>query len=141
MELLFGLIIASLIGAAIGQSKGRTGAGLVLGFLLGPIGWILIILGPNPKKKEKEDSEAAERFIARRRQDEHMKKMEILASRNNAVTESPEKWRVSVSGTEIGAFDLPGLKLLLKSIKASKEDLYFDDALSDWVPLSAHEKL
>jgi hypothetical protein len=141
MELLFGLIIASLIGAAIGQAKGRTGAGFLLGFLLGPIGWLLIILGPNPKKKEKEDSEAAERIIARRRQEEHMKKIEMLASRNAPVTDSTEKWRVSVSGTELGTFDLPGLKLLLKSKKASLDDLYFDEILSDWVPLSSHDKL
>ena len=49
--LIFGLFLNLGLGAIIGQRKGRTGMGLLLGFLLGPIGWILIALGPNMKPK------------------------------------------------------------------------------------------
>ncbi len=49
MELIIWLIIGTLIGALIGQSKGRTGAGAFMGFLLGPIGWLVIALGPSRK--------------------------------------------------------------------------------------------
>jgi hypothetical protein len=42
---------AALIGVLIGQSKGRAVDGLVLGVLLGPLGWLLIAVGPNKKPK------------------------------------------------------------------------------------------
>lgn len=38
-----------LVGAAIGSAKGRFLGGFVLGMLLGPIGWILVAVGPNYK--------------------------------------------------------------------------------------------
>lgn len=41
------ILINSLIGGAIGQSKKRVGAGVLFGLLLGPIGWLLIAAGPN----------------------------------------------------------------------------------------------
>lgn len=41
------LILGPLIGAAIGQKKGRTGAGFLFGFLLGPIGWLIVAVGPD----------------------------------------------------------------------------------------------
>jgi len=42
--LLLGAVIAGVIGMAIGSSKGKVGAGFWLGFLLGPIGWIIAAL-------------------------------------------------------------------------------------------------
>jgi hypothetical protein len=45
------MIIGLLIGTLIGQIKGRTGAGAFFGLLLGPLGWIIIALGPNKKPK------------------------------------------------------------------------------------------
>jgi hypothetical protein len=50
-ELLVWFIISTLVGALIGQSKGRVGAGAFFGFLIGPIGWLIIALGPNKKPK------------------------------------------------------------------------------------------
>ena len=44
-------IIFGLIGSAIGASKGRAGAGFLFGCLLGPIGWLLIAVGPNHSEK------------------------------------------------------------------------------------------
>ena len=41
MLLLGGAVVSGLIGAAIGGSKGKGGEGFLLGFLLGPIGWII----------------------------------------------------------------------------------------------------
>lgn len=35
------------IGAIIGQKKNRPGAGIFWGFLLGPIGWVIVLLGPH----------------------------------------------------------------------------------------------
>jgi len=39
-------IIFASIGAKLGESRGRALAGGVWGFLLGPLGWLVIIAGP-----------------------------------------------------------------------------------------------
>jgi len=41
-----------VIGYLIGKSKGREGAGLLLGLLLGPLGWLLVAVGPNYRNKQ-----------------------------------------------------------------------------------------
>jgi len=44
------LIMGPLIGWYIGHSKGRSFGGFILGFFLGPIGWIIIgLCGPTEK--------------------------------------------------------------------------------------------
>jgi hypothetical protein len=43
-------IVGTIVGALIGDRKGRAGAGAILGFLLGPIGWIVVGLGPDYKQ-------------------------------------------------------------------------------------------
>lgn len=45
------VVVTGLIGALIGQRKGRVGAGLLFGWLLGPLGWLVVALGPNLKRK------------------------------------------------------------------------------------------
>src|SRR4051812_44153716 len=45
IQLLCGWFVIGMIGAAIGQMKGRVGAGLFFGLLLGPLGWLLIAAG------------------------------------------------------------------------------------------------
>ena len=41
------VILGALIGVAIGLRKGRVGAGFFFGLLLGPIGWLLVAVGPD----------------------------------------------------------------------------------------------
>jgi hypothetical protein len=54
---LFWAIVGGLVGAVIGERKGRTGEGVVLGLLLGPIGWLVVGFGPNYKQaKEAKES-------------------------------------------------------------------------------------
>lgn len=43
---LFGMVIGGLVGAAIGNWKGRLVLGIVLGALLGCIGWIIVAVIP-----------------------------------------------------------------------------------------------
>jgi len=52
LSAVFYAIIFGLIGAAIGQRKGRAGAGFVFGILLGPIGWLLVAAGPDIKASQ-----------------------------------------------------------------------------------------
>ena len=40
-----------LIGSAIGKTKARAADGFALGFLLGPLGWILVLLLPSKGPK------------------------------------------------------------------------------------------
>ena len=41
------VMIFGLLGMAIGRRKGRSGAGFFFGALLGPLGWLLITVGPD----------------------------------------------------------------------------------------------
>ena len=49
--LLAGAVLAGAVGAAIGQSKGKTAYGLLLGLLLGPLGWLLAAVSPSAHPK------------------------------------------------------------------------------------------
>jgi len=51
VEILLWAIIGALIGIAIGESKGRRIAGFLFGLLLGPLGWLIIAVGPNMNPK------------------------------------------------------------------------------------------
>jgi hypothetical protein len=44
MELILFWIICGVIGGMIGSSKGKTGAGVTLGLLLGPLGVIIVLV-------------------------------------------------------------------------------------------------
>jgi len=53
-ELLIFIIagtISGLIGGCIAHSRGRTTLGFLLGFLLGPIGWLLVLLAKDQRAK------------------------------------------------------------------------------------------
>jgi len=45
------LLLMGVVGSAIGHQRQRAGAGFVLGVLLGPIGWLLILFLPAAGRK------------------------------------------------------------------------------------------
>jgi hypothetical protein len=47
--LLSAATFTGVIGALIGHIKARVLAGFMWGFFLGPIGWAIVVLGPNAK--------------------------------------------------------------------------------------------
>ena len=49
--ILFWLIIGPVIGFAIGRARGRPEFGVALGLLVGPIGWLLLVLAPDARRK------------------------------------------------------------------------------------------
>jgi hypothetical protein len=44
-------VVMGGIGAAIGARKARTGFGFVLGALVGPIGWLIVLIMPSNQPK------------------------------------------------------------------------------------------
>src|ERR1039457_6178520 len=46
------VMVFGLIGVVIGERKGRRFAGFVFGALLGPIGWVVVLLGPDLKAQQ-----------------------------------------------------------------------------------------
>lgn len=67
--LLIGWLFVAAIGAGIGQSKGRTFLGFGLGFLFGPLGWLIIgLMGRSPEMRLAEMQDQAEMMaLAQRR--------------------------------------------------------------------------
>lgn len=55
IECLLVACLFGLIGAAIGGTKGRPAAGFFFGFLIGPIGWIIVAVGPNERSSNTDD--------------------------------------------------------------------------------------
>lgn len=45
------MVFGAAIGALVGQRKGRVGAGVAFGALVGPLGWLLVALGPDRRPK------------------------------------------------------------------------------------------
>ena len=46
------VLVFALIGWVLGERRGRAGAGFLFGVLLGPIGWVIVLLGPDLKAKQ-----------------------------------------------------------------------------------------
>lgn len=142
MDFIFLLVIIApicgLIGAFCGKFKDRTGLGFALGFFLGPIGWILVLLIPAaPSGSEQlsvyERDDA--RRIARLRQLDEAKR---LAAQTVATEEKSRTWRIAKGTADLGSMDLAGIKLKLRSGELTPQDFYFDESKSDWVPLAEH---
>lgn len=61
MIYVIGIAISAAIGFAIGNHKGRPALGLILGALLGFIGWIIVAVTPPTQAKQ---IERAQRMMA-----------------------------------------------------------------------------
>jgi hypothetical protein len=108
-----------VIGYFLGEAKGRPGQGAVLGLLLGPIGWLCVLLGPDYRKK----GEASIVRAVAARADESLRAF------------AEPKLRVAKGGADIGEMDLPSVKLHIKTGHLTSVDYYYDQSLGDWHPL------
>lgn len=78
MELLFVWALVWMFGAYLGQRRGRTTAGFWWAVLLGPIGWLIILLGPNPKKDAEDAAKQAQESRVENLQKAHLDELRAL---------------------------------------------------------------
>ena len=92
MELLFVWIALWLFGAYLGQRRGRTMAGFWWAFFLGPIGWLIILLGPNPKKETEDAAKRAQEQRVENLQRQHLEELRALRA---TISGSPHGGAIS----------------------------------------------
>jgi len=51
LELVIWIVVGGLVGVLCGTARGRVNEGFLFGALLGPIGWLLILVGPDKRPK------------------------------------------------------------------------------------------
>jgi hypothetical protein len=146
MELIIGLIISGLIGLAIGQTRGRPIAGFLLGLLIGPIGWLLVFVGPNPKKKKEEEEKQAlvqQQFALQKAQLDALQRMQSQAFQANLQQpqNAAKKVRIAKDGQDLGEIDMPKVKLMLRNGELTQQDYYFDVECNDWMTIECHPDL
>lgn len=78
MELLLAWIVVILIGAYLGQRRGRTFAGFWWAFFLGPIGWLILLLGPNPRAEAEAAAKHAQEQRVEALQRQHLDELRAL---------------------------------------------------------------
>ena len=109
MTLLIAFAVFGIVGHFIGEKKGRAAQGVVLGILLGPIGWLLVHFGPDYRTE----------------------------SEKVKATEINTKIRVAKGGNDLGVIDVPSLKLHLMSGNLTASDYYYSEDDADWLPLGS----
>ena len=138
-NIIFGLIASSLIGLAIGQTRGRPLAGFFLGLLIGPIGWLLVLVGPNPKKEKEEKEKQAvlqQQLSNQKAQLEAIQQLQV-----QSITSKAPTIRIAKDGNDLGDMDIPKVKLMLLKGELSQQDYYFDAAINNWLPIESHPDL
>jgi hypothetical protein len=141
------IILLGAVGAFLGSRKGRTGEGLFLGALLGPIGWLIIAVmrGDRIDCPACRERIAPDALICPRCQTPLANG--FVAARNPlaaaAATPPPprrldaQRVRVSCDGKEIGDLDGAQICILIEAGKLTLADHYFDREMNAWITLDA----
>jgi len=78
MDLLLVWIAIWLFGTYIGQRRGRTAAGFWWAFFLGLIGWLIVLLGPDPKKEAEDSAKRSQEQRGENLQRQHLDELRAL---------------------------------------------------------------
>ena len=113
MSFLLLWAVFGVVGYFIGSPKGRSTEGVVLGLLLGPIGWLVVRFGPDFRTAEDKTK----------------------------AMEKSTRIRVAKDGQDLGPIDLPAIKLHLRSGNLTWQDYYYDEDAADWVALASCPQL
>ncbi len=109
-------IVGSIIGYLLGAIRGNGHAGLLLGFLLGPIGW-LIVVAMNIGKKKDAGPDLAQYMAAKRY---------AAAAPMAAPAQPVKKLRIQRDGVIIGSWTTEEVTGYIESGELTWDDLYFD---------------
>jgi len=147
MELLIiSALIGGFVGGAIGQSRGRPVEGFVLGLLLGPIGWICVLVGPNPKKEKEDNAKQTllqQQISLQKAQLETMQKLLLPTTRFSPPQPPGAKLllRIAKNGQDLGDIELSRVKGMLRNNSLSLQDYYFDVDANEWMPLDCNPSI
>ena len=135
--ILFWIVIWSVLGAVIGNSRGQMASGIVWCLLLGPLGVIIVLLLPNLKQQEKDQMQAKESARQIAFQQAQLAELKRLSG---AVVPPPPPgrsalYRIAKDGNDLGEVSLPAIKQMLVTGGLSMNDYYLDAAANAWVPL------
>lgn len=122
------------LGYAIGNTEPGSGPlGALLGLLLGPIGWVIVILLNMSKKSSRE------RFESLQFQRYEVLRAERAADALREATRPPvTNVRIRREEKVIGSWDVHQIREFLQNGTLCWEDEYFDPAQKGWVQLAGH---
>ena len=118
--ILFGIVIMCLVGYLIGDTRGHGSEGVLLGLLLGPIGWIITLLLPAAGAKS-QPFPGGTRIVA--------------SAAPAAQGAEPLKLFVLMNDQTKGPFTLPHVRLMLSDKKITPETLCAREGDSQWLPV------
>ncbi len=126
--------VFGLIGYAIGNTEPGSGPlGALLGLVIGPIGWVIVILLNMSKKSSRERTEALQfqRYEALRAE-------RAAHELREAARPPATNVRVRREGKVLGSWELNQIQEFLENGTLQWEDEYFDVAQRGWVQLAGH---
>lgn len=142
-------VFFTLIGWAVGSSRGKPLVGFLAGLLLGPIGCLLTCLGPNLREEKKKDKEKKEQQALMQQQialqKAQLEAMQRLQSASPASMPPPpgskRTLRIAKDGQDLGEIDIPKIKMMLQSGQLTTQDFYFDLDANEWMTLDCNPSL
>jgi hypothetical protein len=135
---LVGIAISAAIGYALGAAKDNGSLGLLLGLVLGPLGWLLIVLLNLGKKT---DDEGAAQYLLLKQQNEMLQLNRAQQVRREIPVPEMKKVRIKREGKVIGNWPLDEVRERLETGELVWEDLYFEAAQGEWVQLAGHPEV
>jgi hypothetical protein len=131
--LVFDAAICSVIGFFVGDSRDRPGLGAFLGFVLGPIGLLAILLLGESSRI------AADRRV-------HNTAVWAHADAPRVTEPMPGRppvgmVRILHQGRELGPLAMDRARMMLATGELSGADFFFEPDRRDWLPLRTHPEL
>jgi hypothetical protein len=134
-SLVFVWLFCLLIGVLIGSQKGQLVSGIIWPFLFGPLGVIVVVCLANKKKEAEDQAQKAFQFQQMQIQRQQLEEIKKLRQPMPETPTLPSKLRISKDGQEIGELGIGMVKTILHGKQLSPNDLYFDPAANEWMPL------
>jgi hypothetical protein len=101
---------------------------------------VACFFGPNPKKKKEEEEMQAlvnQQFASQNAQLQAHQRMQSHARQANTPQKQvqPTTIRIAKDGLDLGDFDIPYVKLMLRTGELTRQDYYYDTERNDWMTI------